>query len=212
MEAQVCVQYKLGCPSKLVSYRNNWNWDRNLFRHYPKQDVCFGWFALISKQGVSVFRNNNKQKTNRNSSKFFKISTFLLPHTISSVSFSCFDTVPKHRNKPKETEKKLVSQNTNRKTTETDQVSVCSGSNWEDFLNCFEDPPIKIVCWRFFRFVSTKFRLFRYRSETPKQTETNRKKCFLVSRNKPKNNRNRLSFGLFRLEPKKIDCFEDPLV
>jgi hypothetical protein len=38
------------------------------------------------------------------------------------------------------------------------------------------------------------FRLFRYRSETPKQTEKN----FLVSRNnKPKNNRNRLSFGYF---------------
>ncbi len=43
----------------------------------------------------------------------------------------------------------------------------------------------------------------------PKQT---RKKSFLVSRNKPKNNRNRLSFGLFRFEPKKIfDCFEDTL-
>ncbi len=39
------------------------------------------------------------------------------------------------------------------------------------------------------------------------------KKRFLVSRNKPKNNRNRLSFGLFRFEPKKkFDCFEDTLV
>jgi hypothetical protein len=34
----------------------------------------------------------------------------------------------------------------------------------------------------------------------------------MVSRNKPKNNRNRLSFGLFRFEPKKkFDCFEDTL-
>jgi hypothetical protein len=51
-------------------------------------------------------------------------------------------------------------------------------------LNNFEDPLIENVLWRFFRFVSTKFclfRLFRYRSETPKQTETNQKKCFLVS-------------------------------
>jgi hypothetical protein len=49
-----------------------------------------------------MFRNNrNKQKTNNNSSKFVKISTFLIPHTISSVRFGCFDTGPKHRNKPK---------------------------------------------------------------------------------------------------------------
>ncbi len=90
------------CPPKLVSYRNNRNWNRNQFRHYPKQDVCFGCFAIISKQGVSMFRNNrNKQKTNRNSSKFVKISTFLTPHTLSSVCFGCFDTSSKHQNKPK---------------------------------------------------------------------------------------------------------------
>ncbi len=101
---------------------------------------------------------------------------------------------------------------TNQKTTQTDWVSVCFGSNREKKFNCFEDPLIENVFWRFFglfRFVLTKFclfRLFRYLSETPKQTETNRnksKKCFLVSLNKPKNNRNRLSFGLFRFEPKK---------
>jgi hypothetical protein len=49
-----------------------------------------------------VFRNNrNKQKTNRNSSKFVKVSSCLVPHTISSVCFGCFYTVPKHRNKLK---------------------------------------------------------------------------------------------------------------
>jgi hypothetical protein len=37
----------------------------------------------------------------------------------------------------------------------------------------------------------------------PKQTETNRKNMLLVSRNKPKINRNRWCFGLFRFEPKK---------
>ncbi len=58
----------LGCPSKLVSIRNNRNWNRNLFRHYPKQNVCFGCFASIPKQRVSIFRlNRNKQKTIRNS-------------------------------------------------------------------------------------------------------------------------------------------------
>ncbi len=59
---------RLGCPSKLISIRNNRNWNRNLFRHYPKQNVCFGCFASIPKQRVSMFRfNRNKQKTNRNS-------------------------------------------------------------------------------------------------------------------------------------------------
>jgi hypothetical protein len=69
--------------------------------------------------------------------------------------------------------------------------------------------------FRFFRFVSKQiflFQLFRYWSETPKQTETNRKNNLLVSRNKPKNNRNRLSFDLFRFEPKiYFICFEDTL-
>jgi hypothetical protein len=73
--------------------------------------------------GVSVFRNNrNKQKTNRNSIKFVKLSTFLIPHTISSVCFSCFDTGPKHQNKQKQTEKKICwfREKVKRKTTETD--------------------------------------------------------------------------------------------
>jgi hypothetical protein len=67
---------ELGCPTKLVSIRNNRKWNRNLFRHYPKQDVCFGCFDSISKQHVSVFRlNRNKEKgteTNRKRNKFGK--------------------------------------------------------------------------------------------------------------------------------------------
>ncbi len=53
------------------------------------------------------------------------------------------------------------------------------------------------------------FRLFRYRFETPKQTEIF---LFFVSRNKPKQTRNRSCFGFFRFEPKFIFvCFEDTL-
>jgi hypothetical protein len=45
-----------------------------------------------------------------------------------------------------------------------------------------------------------------------RNTETNRKIVFLVSRNKPKNNRNRLCFGSFRFKPKiYFVCFEDTL-
>jgi hypothetical protein len=81
---------ELGRPPKLVSYRNNRNGNRNEFRHYPKQDVCFGCFALISKQGVSMFRNNrNKQKTNRNNSIFVKkINLFISPHSLPPITHS----------------------------------------------------------------------------------------------------------------------------
>jgi hypothetical protein len=57
------------------------------------------------------------------------------------------------------------------------------------------------------------FRLFRNGLKIPKQTETNRNKHFLVSRNKPKINRNRFCFGFFRFEPKFFFvCFENTLV
>ncbi len=118
--------------------------------------------------------NRNKQKTNQNSSNFVKISTFLIPHTISSVCFGCFDTGLKHRNKPtkffglvkKQTEKQL-------KQIEFRFVSV---QTEKKKINCLDDPLIEKVFLRFFRFVSTKFCLFwlfRYWSKKPKQTEKN---------------------------------------
>ncbi len=146
-----------------------------------------------------MFRNNrNNQKTNRNSSKFVQISTILIPLKKVFFFFGCFDTGPKHRNKPGE---KFVG--FAKKQTEKQPKQIEFRFEPRKKSNCFEDPLMENVCWRFFRFVSTKFclfRLFRYRSETPKQTETNWKKSLWVSRNKPKNNRNRLSFGLFRFE------------
>jgi hypothetical protein len=94
-----------------------------------------------------VFQNNrNKQKTNRNSSKFFNISTFLIPHTISSVCFGCFDTGPKYRNKPKQTQKIfLVSRKSKPKQIEFGFVSVRT----EKKINSFEDPLLENVFLRF---------------------------------------------------------------
>ncbi len=202
---------RLGCPPKPVSYRNNRNQKRNQFWHYPKHDVCYGCFALISKQGVSVFRNNrNKQKTNRSNSKFVKISTFLIPHTKSSVCFGCFDTSPKHRNKQekkfggfvkKQTEKQLkqiefrfVSVRTEKKKitiSRTPQYRTFFG----DFFSLFRENSVCFGCF-----------------DTGPKHQNKPKKSILVSRNQPKNNRNRLSFGLFWFEPKKkFDCFDDTL-
>ena len=46
-----------------------------------------------------------------------------------------------------------------------------------------------------------------------RNTETNRKFLLMVSRNKPKQTRNRSCFGLFRFEPKFLFvCFEDTLL
>jgi hypothetical protein len=115
----------VGCPSKLVSIRNNRNWNRNLFWHYPKQNVCFGCFASIPKQRVSMFRlNRNKQKTNLNSligsifcnflqkiygfflffrvfSRFFRFFRFFWFFSrffrFVSNSFGCFAFIPKQR-------------------------------------------------------------------------------------------------------------------
>ncbi len=77
---------------------------------------------------------------------------------------------------------------------------------------------IESIFWYFFKKLTVVlvcfetvflFQLFRYRFETPKE---NRKCLFLVSRNKPKHNRNRFCFGMFRFEPKFCFCFEDTLV
>jgi hypothetical protein len=82
-------------------------------------------------------------------------------------------------------------------------------------INGFEYPLIDnvffgifLVCFGLFRENSVCFGCF----DTGPKHRNKPKKCFLVSRNKPKNNRNRLSFGLFWFGPKKIfDCFEDTL-
>jgi hypothetical protein len=55
-------QLWLGCPTKLVSIRNNRKLNRNYFRHYPKQDVCFGCFDSISKQREPKQRKRNRNK------------------------------------------------------------------------------------------------------------------------------------------------------
>ncbi len=67
-----------------------------------------------------------------------------------------------------------------------------------------------------FRFVSVWYETVLFVSVVSIQvrnTETNRNFLLLVSRNKPKQTRNRSCFGLFRFEPKFIFvCFEDTLV
>jgi hypothetical protein len=64
------------------------------------------------------------------------------------------------------------------------------------------------VCFETDLFVSV-FSILIRNTET---NRTNRKNNLLVSRKKPKNNRNRLSLGLFRFEPKiYFVCFEDTL-
>ncbi len=144
-----------------------------------------------------MFRNNqNKQKTTRNSRKFVKISSFLIPHTISSVCFGCFDTNPKHRTNPKK-----IFWSFAKKQTKKQPKQIEFRFDQRKKNNGFEDPLIENVFWRFFRFVSTKFclfRLFRYRSETPKQTEKQPKQ---------------IEFRFVSvLTEKKFDCFEDTCI
>jgi hypothetical protein len=73
-----------------------------------------------------------------------------------------------------------------------------------------------LVFFRKFWIVSVRFETVLFVSVVSikvRNTETNRNFFFLVSRNKPKQTRNRSCFGLFRFEPKFIFvCFEDTLV
>ncbi len=103
------INQRKGCPSKLVSIRNNRNSNRNCFRHYPKQNVCFGCFGSIPKQIVSVFRlNQNNQKSNRKGviesicQHFFRKFRVVSVETVLFVSVvSIYSVGSKHRKKPK---------------------------------------------------------------------------------------------------------------
>ncbi len=220
--SNICIRLQqiaaaVACPSKLVSYRNNRNWNRNQFRHYPKQDVCFGCFALISKQGVLVFQNNRKkQKTNRNSRKFVKISIFLIPHTMSSVCFGCFDTGLKHRNKPKKNfwpwRKNKPKNNRNRLSFGLFRIKP------RKKLTVSRTPLIENVFWRFFWFVLVCFDKVLFVSVVSIQvrnTESNRnkpKKMFFgfAKQTEKQPKQTEFRFVLVRTE-KKFDCFEDTL-
>jgi hypothetical protein len=111
-----------------------------------------------------VFRNNrNKQKTNRNRSKFGKISTFLIPHTISSVCFSCFYTGPKHQNRRKK--KILGFAKNNRKITKKQPKLSFGLFQFEPRKNLlFREPPYRECFLEIFWFVSVCFGLFRQSS------------------------------------------------
>ncbi len=182
----------VGCPSKLVSIRNNRNWNRNQFRHYPKQNICFGSFGFIPKQRVSMFQLNRKkkQKTNRNSSigsifcyflqKIQDFSVFLVFFSVflvcfETVCFGCFASIPKHR-------VSMFRMKRNKQETHPNSLKESRFGYFSENLGLF-------------RFVSvTKqfclFRLFQCGFETPKQTEifcfwfheTNRNLFLFVSR------------------------------
>ncbi len=128
-----------------------------------------------------MFRNNqNKQRTNWNSSTFVKISTFLIPHTISSVCFGSFDTAPKHRNKPKNFFLGFAKKQTEKQPKHIEFWFV-SVRTEKKKLTVLRTPKFFWDLFSLFWFVLRKFclfRLFQYRSETPKQTEKNEKNVF----------------------------------
>ncbi len=80
----VVIQSQLGCPSNLVLIRNNQNWNRNQFWHYPKQNVCFGCFASITKQ-----------KSNQNSLIWSIFWYFFRKFRVFPIFFGLFGFVSK---------------------------------------------------------------------------------------------------------------------
>jgi hypothetical protein len=162
--AHIHLGVLVGCPSKLVSIRNNrnWNW------HYLKQNVCFSCFASIPKQRVSVFwLNRNKQKTNRNSLIESIYWYFFIKFCVVLGCFSLFRFFSKQFVSVVSIPKQRVSMFwLNRNKQKTNRNS-----------------SIERIFWYFpgylgwFRFVSVcskqfcLFWLFQCRLETPKQTE-----------------------------------------
>ncbi len=100
---------QVGCPSKLVSIRNNRNWNRNLFRHYPKHNVCFAsMYTETESFDVSIEPKQTKDKPKQfvrehilqfftENFWFFRIFLFFHFFLGFSVFFSffsvCFETV-----------------------------------------------------------------------------------------------------------------------
>ncbi len=97
----ICLSPLSRVSFKLVSIRNNRNWNRNWFRHYPKQNICFGCFASIPKQRVLVFQlNRNKQLDREHILVFFSENVRMFRFVLvcfETVCFGCFASVPKQR-------------------------------------------------------------------------------------------------------------------
>ncbi len=155
-----------------------------------------------------MFRNNrNKQKTNRNSRKFVKISTFLIPHAISSVCFGCFDTGPKHQNKQKHTEKKFVGFSKKQTEKQPKQIEFWFVSVLTEKKNSrFRGPTnrerffeIFLVCFGLFRQNSVCFGCF----DTGLKHRNKPKKMFFGFTKQTENDRNRLSSVCFGSNRKK---------
>ncbi len=124
------------------------------------------------------WNNRNKQKTNRNSSKFLKISK------ISPYHKFCLFWLFRYRSKTSkqtETNWEKIFLLSRKSKPKNNQNRLSFGSNWEKNFTVSRTLLIENIFLRFFWFVLTKFCFFwllRYQSETPKQTKTNRTNVF----------------------------------
>jgi hypothetical protein len=97
----------------------------------------------IETGSFGVLKQPKQTKDQPKQQQFVKISTFLIPHTLSSVCSSCFDTGPKHQNKPKEKMFGFA-----KKQTENNRNRLSFGLFWFELrkkINGFEDPLIENV-------------------------------------------------------------------
>jgi hypothetical protein len=125
---------------------------------------------------------------------FFVFSVFSV--CFETVCFGCFATITKQR-------VSMFGLNWNKQETHPNSLKESIFGYFSEHLGLFR---FVSVCYETVLFVSVVSIYIR-------NTETNRNFLFLVSRNKPKQTRNRSCFGLFRFEPKFIFvCFEDTLI
>jgi hypothetical protein len=98
----------------------------------------------IETGSFGVLKQSKQTKDQPKQQKIVKISTFLIPHTKSSVCFGCFDTGPKHKNKPKKTGKNFFGFAKKQTEKQPKQIEFRFVSvRTEIKINGFEDPLIE---------------------------------------------------------------------
>jgi hypothetical protein len=146
---------RVGCPSKLVSIRNNRNWNLvsalsakcllRLFRFYTKTEIFD--VSIEPKQTEDQPKQFDREHILVFLWKFRVVSVCFGLFRNSSVCFNCFDIGLKHRNKPKQTKTfSFWFNKTNRNKPETDLVSVCFGSNRNFFCLFLGHPTLERRC------------------------------------------------------------------
>ncbi len=200
---------QIGCPSKIVSIRNNQNWNRNQFRKFRNKRLfrLFRFYTETESFDVSIEPKQTEDQPkqldrghillffteNLGFSRFFSFFRFFSV-CFETVCFSCFASIPKQR-------VSMLRLNRNKQKTHPNSLKESIFGYFSDNLGLFR---FVSVCYETVLFVSVVSIWVRNTKTNrniffgfTKQTETNAKQilCRFVSV------RTEIYFCLFRGHP-----------